>query len=407
MKITIRQKSGMNYLYADINVSGIRVKATLGISLGDATFNPRTELVKGSASDETNILIVKMKEHIMELIRQLQKDGLLCREEIKHGIVQIREHLTNPESKREVGLSEYAEMSIERCISTHKSGTIRQLKVSLGKLKLYEKSRRKRLKFSDINMHFYHDFVSFCTTEMELAVNSVGTHIKNIKFWMNQSMIDGLHDNTVHQNRAFKKLSEPADTIYLNEDEIKQIRYAIMPSESLDNVRDIFILACYTGVRINDYHKLDAFHMINNGTMLKIRTEKTDAEVVIPLHPEAKRILEKYNGKPRMISNQKFNDYIKIVCKYAGINDMISVTRTYGGKKKSVVAPKYDLVTSHCARRSFATNAYLAGVPTLAIMAITGHKTEKVFLKYVRVSKEEHAKLMLDHGFFKSKIDVN
>ena len=90
-----------------------------------------------------------------------------------------------------------------------------------------------------------------------------------------------------------------------------------MPYPHLENVRDLFVLACYTGVRIQDYGKLNSLHLINNGTMFKIRTEKTDAEVIIPVHPQARRILNKYNGQPRTISNQKFNKYIKEVFRVA------------------------------------------------------------------------------------------
>ena len=138
--------------------------------------------------------------------------------------------------------------------------------------------------------------------------------------------------------------------------------------------------------------------------MLKVRTEKTDEEVIIPLHPVAKSILEKYNGTPRLISNQKFNEYIKDVCEIVGLNETITLTRTCGGKKMRITKPKFKFVSSHTARRSFATNAYKAGVPTLAIMAITGHRTEKVFLKYVKVTKEEHANLVSQHGFFRGRV---
>ena len=64
---------------------------------------------------------------------------------------------------------------------------------------------------------------------------------------------------------------------------------------------------------------------------------------------------------------------------------------TKGGIKRSTIYKKYDLVRSHTGRRSFATNNYLMGVPTLDIMAITGHKTEAAFLKYIKVTPKEHA----------------
>ena len=203
---------------------------------------------------------------------------------------------------------------------------------------------------------------------------------------------------------SFKKQVEDAETIYLNEDELLQMRTTILPNRHLDNVRDLFLLACYTGVRSQDYPKLTKDSLINGGTMLKVRTETTDEEVIIPLHPVAKSILDKYNGTPRLISNQKFNTYIKEVCRIVGLTEMVSLTRTCGGKKVTTRKPKYEFVSSHTARRSFATNAYKAGVPSLAIMAITGHRTEKVFLKYIKVGKEEHASLVSQHGFFRGNV---
>ncbi|NOQ72011.1 MAG: tyrosine-type recombinase/integrase [Crocinitomix sp.] len=406
MKVTIRQKSGMQYLYADINVSAIRVKATLGITVKDGEFRPKSQTVKGKASSETNILISNMKTEIMELIRTLQRDGDLSKSSIKEGIVKLRESLTNPieHSNEETYFYDYAKHHIERSKPTRKSGTLRQYGVSLRKIESYEKHKRLRLRFKDVNLDFYNSFVSYCTKDLDLCNNTIGTHIKNIKMWMNASKEDNLHTCTAHQSRSFQKIATPADTIYLNEEELHKIKTTIMPTECLDNVRDIFILACYTGVRIQDYHKLNNEHLINDGKLLKIRTEKTGIEVIIPLHTETKRILEKYNGTPRMISSAKFNEYIKDVCRIAGITELVKIGRTKGGKRIAIIKPKCDLVSSHCARRSFATNAYKAGLPTLSIMAITGHKTETVFLKYVRVSKEEHANLVSQHSFFIGKV---
>lgn len=403
MKVTIRQKSGMNYLYADVSVSRIRVKATLGISVEKGEFKPKTQTVKGRADNATNILLYEMKTGIMELVRDLQKSGKLTASNLKHGIADLKEQLTAPDIEREKEeyLLPYVEAYIERSKATRKSGTIRQYKVSYGKLKSYERNHRIKLRFGDLGINFYNQFVKHCREDLGLSENSIGTHIKNIKSWMNAACIDGLHQNLSFQTKAFKRVSEKADTIYLNEDELKRTIMTVMPHDYLENVRDIFVLACYTGVRIQDYKKLDRFHLTPDGKMLKIRTEKTGVEVVIPLHPIAKRIMDKYNGKPRMISNQKFNKYIKKVCEISGIDEMVKLTRTIGGKKTSIIKPKYELVSSHCARRSFATNAYKARVPTLSIMAITGHKTESVFMKYIRVSAEEHAKMIGEHRFFR------
>lgn len=406
MKVTIRQKSGMQYLYADISVSSLRVKCTLGISIKEGKFNAKNQLVKGVPdAPETNILINNLKSEILTSVRTLQKNGELSRDKITESVKEIRTRLTDPDFSIEdkQRLTNYAKEYIDRVSELRKKSTIKQFNNSLSKIVEYEKITKVKLTFDKVDHIFYNSFLTYGMKELKLSTNSLGNIIKNIKTWMNSAYEDGLHTNMIYTSRSFKKPIEEAETIYLNEDELFKLKSTIMPNRHLDNVRDLFLLACYTGVRSQDYPKLSKESLINDGTMLRVRTEKTDEEVIIPLHPIAKSILNKYNGTPRMISIQKFNEYIKDVCRIVGLTEVISLTRTSGGKKITMQKEKCDFVSSHTARRSFATNAYKAGVPSLAIMAITGHKTEKVFLKYIKVTKEEHAKLSSNHLFFKSK----
>jgi integrase len=402
MKVTIRQKSGMQYLYADVNVSGIRAKSTLGISVKEGKFNLKKQVVQGVGEVETNILINTFKSEILSLIRTLQQKGELSSANIINGINEIRLKLTDPDFSidNDQRIVFYAERFIQSSEGIRKPATLKQLRNTLVKLKKYEQVKKVKLTFDKTDLTFYNSLVSYCITDLNLSTNSIGNIIKNLKTFFHSAFEEGVHENLIYRSRYFKKPSEESEAIYLSEAELQRMKMTILPNRHLDNVRDLFLLACYTGVRSQDYNKLNNDSLINNGTMLKVRTEKTDEEVIIPLHPIAKAILEKYNGTPRIISNQKFNEYIKDVCRIVGLTESVTISRTCGGKKTRITKPKYNFVSSHTARRSFATNAYKAGVPTLAIMAITGHRTEKVFLKYVKVTKEEHAKIIGKHGFF-------
>lgn len=73
---------------------------------------------------------------------------------------------------------------------------------------------------------------------------------------------------------------------------------------------------------------------------------------------------------------------------------------TKGGKSQREVLKKHDLITAHSAKRSFATNAYLQNVPTIFKMKIIGHRTEKSFLKYIKISQEDNANKLVNHPFF-------
>jgi integrase len=98
---------------------------------------------------------------------------------------------------------------------------------------------------------------------------------------------------------------------------------------------------------------------------------------------------------------QKLNDQIKDVARIAGIDQDILVTRNAGGKIVEKTYKKYERISSHTARRSFATNAYKAGIPTIAIMKVTGHKRESTFLRYIRISEKENTEMLKQSDFFK------
>ena len=94
------------------------------------------------------------------------------------------------------------------------------------------------------------------------------------------------------------------------------------------------------------------------------------------------------------------NKYLKELGENAGIEENVPIHFTKNGEKVFEKYKKYELITVHTARRSFATNAYLNDVPTISIMKITGHRTEKAFLKYIKISQEDNAIKLMNHPFF-------
>jgi integrase len=100
------------------------------------------------------------------------------------------------------------------------------------------------------------------------------------------------------------------------------------------------------------------------------------------------------------------NEYIKLVGEKAEINDIIIIKETKDGKNYDKDYEKNKLITVHTARRSFATNMYLKDIPTISIMKITGHKTEKAFLEYIKVTSEQNAKKLQSHPFFTRKMVI-
>jgi integrase len=126
-------------------------------------------------------------------------------------------------------------------------------------------------------------------------------------------------------------------------------------------------------------------------------TQKTKQSVIIPLHPTVKAILEKYDYQlPPAISNQKFNDYLGEVCEDAKINEPYTKYITRAGEREVITGEKHKFITSHSARRTFATNAFKRKISPLLIMSITGHKAEVEFIKYLKVTADERAEMFAE-----------
>ena len=162
----------------------------------------------------------------------------------------------------------------------------------------------------------------------------------------------------------------------------------------MERVRDLFLIGCHTGLRFSDFTMIKDENILDTpkGQFFQVKTLKTNEKVIIPIKPTVLAIWNKYNGQlPRAISNQKMNDYLKELAKEAEFDSKVLFKRTKGHNIVQTEYRKHELVSTHTARRSFATNAYIGGVPSISIMKITGHKTEKAFMKYIKISQEENA----------------
>lgn len=248
----------------------------------------------------------------------------------------------------------------------------------------------------ELGKSFYDDFISYLNAQ-GYSKNTNGKHVKNIKAMINILPMSCRVECEFVEDGKCNQLSEDIANIALTEDELKTL--AEYPFKGyLDRVRDEFLLLCWTGCRYSDLSKLTKTNIIDlaNGKAFSFSQQKTGAEVVIPIMPEIQDVLEKHSFQmQKPMANQVFNRFLKEMCRKAGLTDIVKIKRTEGGVEKTFEHEKCDIVSAHTARRSFATNFYKRGFPTLMIMAITGHSTEKSFLKYIKVSKEENAELML------------
>lgn len=266
---------------------------------------------------------------------------------------------------------------------------------TLNHLRLFFGKRKPT--FNDINTNFYVKYNKYLL-KLRLSKNSISGHWKFIKAIMNEAKFRKLH--TSNDFEMFKRPKEDTDSIYLTEKELDVI-YNLKLEGRLEKVRDYFIIGCYTGLRYSDWDKIE-ISKIKDG-LASIRSTKTNELSMIPIHPRVLAILKKYDDGilPKKPSNQKMNEYIKEVAELAGIDEIIESRITKGGQKVITKEPKYKLVSTHTARRSFATILVLKGESPYLIMKITGHKSIASFEKYVRINELQASIKLKDMSFFK------
>ena len=294
------------------------------------------------------------------------------------------------------------DLFIEDAIPRVTDSVIKQHRSLKNHLLNFKKQTHFDLCFNSVNYDFYLKFKKYLEHdvvkpdgEKGLAINTVGKQIKNLKTFIRNCIKREIIPYIDLSD--LKAETEEVENIYLNEEEIQSIAQLDLAKDLvMGKCRDLFLIGCETGLRFSDFSKLQPQNI--KGKFIWKRTQKTHRQVVIPISSLLKGILDKYeNTPPTDASLQVFNRYIKLVGEMAGIHDEIITVRKKGNTKVKEIHYKFELISSHTCRRSFCTNQFHKGMPSLLIRKISGHKTEAAFLKYIKVNEEAAAKKMLEY----------
>lgn len=322
-----------------------------------------------------------------------------------------------PKTPKIPHFTNYMKSYIERYQATKSYNTTRAITTIYNKLCEYEKQRRKKMTFDAINMTLYVELSTYFAKQ-GYRESYFATAIKVIKQVFREARdVDKIHSFDGIDSKGFTSSAGEVDNIYLCEEELALIHQfevtlemlrshypdsresdLLRKVESLRTARAYFLIGAYTGLRVSDFTRLGSADISDR---IRIKTLKTAKNVVIPIHPIVREILNSDLDLTKPPSAQRLNDSLKELAKLAGINGTVQISRRIGGQTITESRERWNLVTNHTARRSFATNAYKAGVPTLSIMRITGHTKEANFLKYIKMGNEENAEALEQHPFFK------
>lgn len=380
------------YCYITFNDERLRLSTQLKVFPKD--WNESKELVRG-VSTNVGKMNARLKS-IRSKAEDVEKDYLgkiLTPEMLKKELLPIIFPEKVAKTKKKVNLYDFLDDYILSNPKGSENGTIKSYKQLLPLLKEFSKKYGKSvLNFESIDEAWRDLFVKFLRSDKGHSINNADKHVKNVKALMKDSFKKDHHTNVKYE--SFKREKEETKEIYLTEEEIKAI-HELQVSEDYQVSKDIFVFSCLTGLRISDVMKLKKQNWAGDFIILQI--QKTKDKLEIPLRKTAKSILSKYKGEFPSIYEQKYNRQLKDICEQVEpLKEEILAFVLDNGKREEKSVYKYELVKSHTARRSFATNEYKRGVDPLFIRAITGHKTEKDFFNYIKMGQREKASSMLE-----------
>jgi len=389
---------------------GLTPRAKTGLHISPKNWSTTSNFPKTTSATNKKLKsdLQKLETYILDEINHAGSDGTLINTAwLKHTINLHFGHVT--ENKQSDLLIDAIQSIIDEAPTRKNAkGGIGLSKsrvngyISLKNI-ITEYQKHNAIKVIDVDVKFAKDFLKYLLNIKMYQKSTALKKLADLKTVCNDASFYGVEtstqlkkiDSTKHNNE---------NILYLNPSELQAIEDIALMSDALKNARKWLLLGCNIGQRGGDLLKLDESNFVNrNGLeVIELKQQKTDKNVTIPVLEKTKEIIK--SGMPYKISMQKFNKYIKEICKVAQIHEptegskITVLEKGKGNREKRKINgtyPKWQLMASHVCRRSFCTNLY-GILPTPLIMSISAHSSEKMLLNYIGKDRLDFAQQIAD-----------
>lgn len=359
-------------------------------------------------------------------------------------IVEVERQKAEVEERKKeeqrVTLTQWIDTFISQCESGERlkrksakqitPGTIKSYRGTQAQLEKYQVVRYRIIDFDDITLDFYDDWKRFFLQKKDAkgkprpySPNTIGRHVKNLKIFLYAAKDMKLTTRDDFESARFSADSQDVESVYLTDERVQQMYETdfedeatvnhlmrLAPSDKerdvmkdqltrrtpklLNEAKDIFVVGCLTGQRVSDYKRIskDMIRTLSDeNDYIYLQQEKTDKWIYIPLDIRVRAILQKYGGRLPHIYDQDLNERIKVIGRLLGWRENAGIKELHGTMEVPTQKKFYECIKTHTARRTFATNAYKRKISLSSIMVITGHSSEKMLRKYLKLDSEERA----------------
>jgi len=322
-------------VYIRCTMNNQRFELSTGICIPPEIWDEDRQQVSGK-TEESGILnnrLDKINTHVQDIYNQLESKGK------PFSVMNVKNKLLGVSDEK--GVLEILDSIIKgieaRLGNDYSKGTLKHYQTTSERLKEFLKRQYGKNDFSIsiVDYNFINSWDIYLKTKYRLKPNTVLNYHKHLKKALNTALAMNLITHNPYS--SFKVTRNETHRDYLTMQELEQIQNMEIKTVRLKVVRDIFVFACYTGLGYAELKKLSRSH-IHTGDdgeeWIIIDRTKTDIRCRIPLLPQAKFILRKYEDFPEncntgkllpVRSDQKMNEYLKELAGICGINKNLSM----------------------------------------------------------------------------------
>ncbi|MFN8344039.1 MAG: tyrosine-type recombinase/integrase [Spirosomataceae bacterium] len=358
-------KESNQWLYIRIKVNGTAASdMSTGISLTPEIWDAKRQRIKGNSSkiSEQNRAIAQIENDLITLFNDLRQNGVIP----TASMIKDLYRCSGLRSHADLGLLTYYNRFLDFHKSTVSKDTFRCYKSRLNYLTRYLKETLQlKVTIDQINPKWilaYHRFI----TQNNAGLNHARRAVQTISMVLDFAVIQDDLENNPLKSLSLPR-SKPNPIKYLTVKEIAMLQNCPYFDSRLQKVTDCFLFQCFTGMAYNELMSFDKAKHIRlddeNQQWIMIHRSKTGTLSTIPIIHQAQELLEKYDYKLPIITNQKLNDYIKEAAKIAGIENP-------------------EEITTHVGRKTAGTFLLNQGVPLETVSKVLGHKSLKITQMY-------------------------
>ena len=373
-------------IYFNFWLLGVRLTYSTKIKIDRSEWDLKTQRPKarrGQIGEANRKITHELNEYqkVFDDLKRYYKESL-TKEVVKK---KFDEHFQLAQVTKRLNYSDYFQIYIQQkkdSESVKKDSWQKYTRIHTAILQI-QKKKKKIFYLSDFDSAFFNDLIAYFRKEKNISDNTLRRKIGFFKSFLNWCVRNGYSVNSAFKDVQVKK--RETSHISLSHSDLE-----ILENLELDTVkdyyRDLFLIGCYSGQRFSDYKRFNKKYVVGN--FIEIRAKKTGQFSYIPLSRKLKALLDKYDWELPTISSQKFNNHIHEICRIAGFTEIVTRDRFFGNRKETEEIPRFKLIASHTARRTFITLSEQKGVSHSLIMKVTGIKSLKTLENYIKIDKD-------------------